>query len=234
MKACGVVILLLFLAGEQPFQQAGFTMVFCDIDSGNIAGQPANIGSVEPVVITAYVPVPVDQDELFGVDEIVGAAIAFGNGYIKLVPGYVVDLFFITGKQPPVVRVNAEFIGICFNGTHRIPFRIYGEGEDLYQRIVFHERLLQHFKVGGQFGADSRAGSKEKIHHYHLAFKIAEFYLLTKLVGKSEIAYGMPYSIICRLTVFKNSIHTFRYIIPGYGYDIFTVMIYYQVPCQRN
>lgn len=179
-------------------------------------------------------PVPVDQDKLFGVDEIIGTTIAFCYGHIKFVPGYVVDLLFITGEQPPVVRVNAEFIGICFNGGHGIPFRIYGEGKDLYQRIVLYERLLQHFKVGGQFWADSRAGSEKEVHNHHLAFKITEFDLLTKLVGKFEVAYGMPYGIVCRLTVFKNSIHTFRYIIPGYGYDIFTVMIYYQVPCQRN
>ena len=96
----------------------------------DVGNELVDVGFVEAIVDAADMSVLIDEEEVFGVQELifgaVEAAVFFGK--VELAPK-VVDGFSLTREQQPFVGVDALQLPVFMEHTHTVHFRGYGMGE---------------------------------------------------------------------------------------------------------
>src|SRR5262249_46069967 len=144
----------------------------------NVIGTAFYLSTVKAIIITTYVPVLIQQNELLRVDKVI-LHIGRAGRKAQFISGIIVNSVLIACQEPPMIMISAKAVGISTQYRHRVMSRINADGHQLHNGIkrgfflrVFSECTLQQTHIACQPRANIGASGKEKVYNEKFIRKI--------------------------------------------------------------
>jgi len=155
-------------------------------EDGDVLPDAVHLGPQGAVVESPDASPGVEQDEVFGVEEVASGAVRADGVAGEVVPaGEVVDMVAVAGEQSPRGGIGPQCGGVVAEGGHAVGGRVDAVGEE-DDGAVAGEGVLQEPEVRRHFGADVPAAGEEEVGDGDMSVEVPFGDGAAELVGELE------------------------------------------------